>query len=120
MNANLPPKVRFWVYCKGLVRLTLSPGESTSWSHGEPNDEGGYRAEAYTWEYVDDPDNPHLLRTYNYAARDCDGPCSSYAEHVCPIGREEDRYNETTHLYMPAWERKIERQRDYYAERMGY
>lgn len=34
MNANLPPKVRFWAYCNGLVRLTLSPGKSTTWSHG--------------------------------------------------------------------------------------
>lgn len=101
----------------GWVKLSLVNGESVEIVSGGPHDEG------YSWTY----------RTYSYAngvvtcdsytnGRDCDGPLESWSQSEADINSRADLewdMGETPDRVLD-FQRVSSRQRDHYAEAMGY
>lgn len=108
---------RFWTWLNdGWVRVTLYPGESLSWSHGERTDEG-YSCHGETFAY--DERTGDIANEYTAWGRDCDGPYQSGAARHCHLSQltadEPD-----PGIMAPAWQRGHAWQRDAYAEAAGY
>lgn len=111
---------RFWTWeNNGWVKLTLKPGESLTHATCGPTDEGYFR-ESSTWSYEDDI----ITCDYHSFERDCDGPMERNVMLECNVANlasipecnDEYGYNPPR----PDWEKVNSRQRDYYAESMGY
>jgi len=100
--------MRFKTWFKGSpVTLDIVEGETLVHRWGNPTDEG-YESCETVWEFYDGT----LYKTVEYAARDCDGPVYTHNEYIAH--EVQDGY--------PVWTRILERcrQRDVYAEMMGY
>lgn len=104
-------QIRFWEYINdGLVRLTLRPGETINWTSGGPHDEGWSR----TWGTLTCQEDGTIIRQMHTEGRDCDGPHSSDWVGVA-IGT-----SRVSGYLRLEWETLNARQRDYFAESMGY
>lgn len=142
------PNAKFWIWHhEGFVRLKLAPGTGIEYGRGGPTEEGFYsRSDSY---YYND-DRMVIEAVLIEDSRDCDGPhrytnkceCSienlQHHEHSELWGKEpvrviDGRYQLRDQHYkvgsfdydypkppMPLWERRVSRQRDYFAEAMGY
>jgi hypothetical protein len=122
-------RVRFWAYINhGMVKLTLSEGQSISyrrsWSHDE-----GYSFEGATYTLEDNV----VYREWGNGGSDCDGPISQSGADMCPIQelaerpcyvsdeKRGDHLFRGQHIHLPEWkEFKPTRVRDVYAQRMNY
>jgi hypothetical protein len=91
----------------------------------EDTDEG-YHSEANVLRL--DIEGGNVILEVTSKARDCDGPLSTYDDYICPI---QDLYGHDAKDFIngewleigvktPLWERVASRQRDYFAEAMGY
>lgn len=142
------PNAKFWTWHhEGFVRLKLAPGAGIEYSSGGPTEEG-WCCQVNTYFYNEDR-MVIESKTYE-ESRDCDGrhSYSNYCE--CPIedlqgkeptelwGKEPVRVIDGRYQLraqydsrgsfdydypsppMPLWESKSRRQRDYFAESMGY
>jgi len=110
---------RFWVRVnRGFVKLTLTPGQVVEHFEGGPTEEGLCR-EWTTWEY--DAESGCVIRVYESYTRDCDGPFETSSRHECPIALLAEGYSpEDSGITYPAWHKTDSRQRDHFAEAMGY
>jgi hypothetical protein len=106
--------VRFWEYCNGSpVRLTLKPGKSLRWWHGERHEEG-WSSEGIVWTYTDED----VRRQINTDGTDCDGRLSTHNVQRAELHQLNARTVEGTAF--PDWHMVEQSQRDYTAEAMGY
>lgn len=107
---------RFWIYWNGNVKITLAPGETITLSGGGRTDEG-YQFHSETYSF----DGYEIECSLERHGRDCDGPFES--QSVCTTTMEQltsvQGICDPT-IYYPQWERANYRQRDTYAEMMGY
>ena len=83
-----PGNARFWIYWNGgLVRLTLRPGQSLSYWHGEPTDEG-YSARGETVRH----EGTHVYREWTREGRDCDGRHRESGDEMAPLDKLAARF----------------------------
>lgn len=142
------PNAKFWIWHhEGFVRLKLAPGGEIQFGYGGHTDEG-YSSRSSGYYYNED--RMVIEATHHEDSRDCDGPHSWSNKCECSIqnlehhpaqelwgkeplrvvdGRyqlrdEYDRKGSFDYDYprppMPLWETRSRRQRDYFAESMGY
>lgn len=110
MKKNLPmiAKPMGIKTCKGKVYLR--DGESVTFSTHRETDEG-YSS---TYQVIEREGN--MLRSfYKSYSRDCDGPYEYYKESECHLNERFAGYKKR-----PKWKEVRSRQRDYFAEAMGY
>ena len=109
-------RARFWIYWNGgIVRIALRRGETVSLFAAHKHEEG-FSSTEETYRLSGDS----VSREIYTNSRDCDGPHSEHVREVCRLDRLAEVYNEYVRISYPAWETKRARQRDDYAERMGY
>lgn len=115
---------RFWVYINGgPVKLTLRPGQVlrhyVGWTHDE-----GWSSEMHEWEH----DGDAVVRRWEMAGSDCDGPLTTYGEDSCDLVwlRAREPHSEPHEhanyigVMWPEWQRGRREQRDVFAEAAGY
>jgi hypothetical protein len=121
-------RARFWTYINhGMVKLTLSEGQSISHRKCESHDEGhSWSSVTYSLE-----DNV-VYRDWGNGGTDCDGPISQCGMDMCPIAElaecpcyvqegSKDHLFRGMHICLPEWkEFKPTRVHDVYAQRMNY
>lgn len=110
-------RARFWTYHgEGLIRLTLSDGQSLHHYRGGPTDEG-WSSESVRWTL----DGGIVTRETVQDGRDCDGRLTRHYVDVCPIAKlaSEPAYYDPG-FKVPRWQSIDSRQRDYSAEQAGY
>lgn len=110
---------RFWIlWHVSPVKITLGPGEETSFGAGRSTDEG-WSFEGIALHY--DADRGVVTMSEHTDGVDCDGRLQTSAEYECPFGALHDRIDpEDDSVRYPAWQRVSASQRDYTAEAMGY
>ncbi len=106
-----PTHTRIWVlYAGSWVKIKLTDEKYLSFGYTEPTEEGYHSASFCFWlrEGV-------IYRAISTNSCDCDGPFDTFREDVSRVG-------DTFHggLKFPRWVKVSSRQRDYYAEAMGY
>ena len=109
-------EARFWIMHNGSpVRLGLCDGESITVSSGGPHEEGY----SYTYNvYTREGDHIYLESTTN--ACDCDGPLDTYTDLECRLDELDEWHYSVDGIKFPHFHRIRSRQRDHYAEAMGY
>lgn len=138
-NSQYPPNARFWwfhsVTCE-WVKITLAPGQTLSWAHGQQTDEG-YSSSVVDFDYSVDFEAgdscPTVFVTEQDHSTDCDGRHWNEAKVFCPVEdlriREKEveewdwrdgRLKVVDTIFTPGWEPLSRRQRDFTAEAAGY
>lgn len=110
---------RFWTWgAKGLVKITLKPGQELHHHGGGPTDEG-YSYTGVSLAY--DTEHQCIVQEVATHSCDCDGPLDTYTAYRAELDQLKAHESRTDHgVLFPVWERVTSRQRDYYAEQMGY
>lgn len=106
---------RFLVYGqKGVVKLTLSPGQKLShhWSNWDCE---GYTYKCQTWEYQDSV----IHKSVATGGRDCDGRIDYYSEYMCAV-ENLCGYVTDNGASMPMWQETETVVADQYAQMAGY
>lgn len=108
--------VHVWVHHRGLVKVTLQPGEVVAYRNTYDNGEG------LTCEGAVIHHEGHQLKAVFFSmGSDCDGPHSSAFTAICPIENIASLIDpDEQGLLLPAWEPVSSEQRDAYAEAMNY
>ena len=113
---------RFWARVNvGWVKLVLAPSKSHQHMEGGPTEEG-YSYEWTTWAW----DGALLTRDFYSRSQDCDGPLERWEEQVMVDWQYAMDWGSGTlkkrpdGMMVPVWEQMNSRQRDHYAEAMGY
>jgi hypothetical protein len=111
---------RFWICApESYVKVTLRPGQSISFSHGGPHEEGySYTHESYTY----DEERGGIVREHDTNARDCDGRIDRSSADFCflhLLTAGQEGYQDSA-VRLPRWEDMRASQRDYSAEAAGY
>ena len=108
---------RFLVFVNGaLVKMDLKPGQTLSHYTSGSHDEG-WGSESTTWSY--DIQSESILREWCIDGSDCDGRMTRTGTDSCTIDLLAS-YKTTYGDLLPRWEKVNRRQRDYFAESMGY
>lgn len=117
-------RARFWIYHNGgPVRITIKAGSPFETCEGGPTDEGySYFRTTYTLE-TDADGQPAVIREWEDDGRDCDGRLTRYGTDYALLselkaGNESEGFDFV--LNYPLWHKISSRQRDEYAEMMGY
>lgn len=110
----------FWVYepvggRDQWVMIRLKVGEKATFEDGGPHEEG-HSYSGTTYENA----GTEIRRVYWSRWRDCDGPGESSGEDYCKHEDLAARKLPGEGLAVPVWVNMDRRQRDYYAEAMGY
>jgi len=106
-------KTRLWIYWNCWTRVTLKKGQTIHIEKGEPTDEG-YSHKTSALEF----DGEFIWWWDDNYSRDCDGPHEYHSERVAHhMNKKPARENG---IAPPNWKTVRQRQRDYYAEAMGY
>jgi len=120
-----PILARFFIYPydpdNDPVYVTLKDGESKSFEHSGPTDEGWFsHGETYALN------DGVVTMTVGCDGMDCDGRLSSSNSWTCPIADLQSRAGwrnggqDPTAPKMPSWEPESSSRRDYQAEAAGY
>jgi hypothetical protein len=122
------PNARFWVWHhEGWVKLTLAPSECVVYGGGGEHEEG-WSSWSSTYEHHGD----RIVATHFRNGRDCDGYqehesvtyCLLENLHAIDKHAEElergDQWQDSVGIMAPDWQPHSSRQRDQYAEMMGY
>ncbi len=110
---------RFWLVTgKGLVKLTLAPGQQLRFSAGGPTDEGySYTGTELTY----DAERGQLRMEITTDARDCDGPLQTWDDYQVDLRDLKSIPSiDEPGIQYPAWERWTSGQFDLNAARAGY
>lgn len=124
-------RVRFWVYVRGWVLLTLKEGEAINFQiHYSYNEGYSVVSHRYVWSNGTRYIHSEIYQAYS----DCDGPLGSGSEYNCDIRNLKSMPEEYVNLgaeltpnwwlkpARPNWEEFTENRyyRDIQAERAGY
>lgn len=127
--------VRFWFFWNGSwVKLSLKrdfeqdaedeDDNAIYLYHAEPNEEGGYDVVYETFWLR----GGIVYRRRDTRSKDCDGRMETSDSWVCPINQlrsrepysQEETYCPVSGAMLPNWQDRFSRQRDHFAEAMGY
>ncbi len=113
---------RFWVFWNNdWAKVTLRPGQGVTMSSFQYTDEGFSRT---TEDYYYNEHRNVIESTWHNESRDCDGPLERFGKYECNVADlnfNEGRNDEYGWCpSRPLWKKVSSRQRDHYAEAMGY
>jgi hypothetical protein len=108
--------VHIWVWHKGLVKLSLEPGEVLAYRQSYDNGEGTTCEGA-----VIHHEGTHLKAVFFSMGNDCDGHHSSVATAICGLDAIAALPDpEEQGVLLPNWQTLDTEQRDAFAESMNY
>ena len=125
---------RFWEWINGsFVKITLRPGQTLRWHHGEQTEEGWASIDE-EWHYNERGNE--IVNRCEEDERDCDGRFQTTSKSTCDLNflregyqprclEEPDQYSPVEveaaqGVIFPKWIKRRAGQRDFEAEKMGY